>query len=134
MTDRSTRRDLLVERVATSRREPLVLGLAMAIDDPEADVEPPVPWPDGEDPLLAVISARAGPRRSGPAPRGHRLGGLALQRPRVGPRPLLPGDGDPARVQANVERMLANVTAFLDLSTFRAATMGEYLFRSPAAR
>ncbi|CAN5546342.1 hypothetical protein BH24ACT4_BH24ACT4_14780 [soil metagenome] len=44
------------------------------------------------------------------------------------------GDGDPARVQANVDRMLANVTAFLDLSTFRTATMGEYLFRSPAAR
>ena len=36
-------------------------------------------------------------------------------------------------VQANVERMLTNVTAFLDLATFRCATMGEYLFRDPGS-
>jgi hypothetical protein len=43
------------------------------------------------------------------------------------------GGGDPAVVQRNVERMLANVTAFLDLATFRTATMGEYLFRDPGS-
>jgi hypothetical protein len=43
------------------------------------------------------------------------------------------GGGDPAVVQANVGRMLENVTAFLDLATFRTATMGEYLFRDPGS-
>ncbi len=43
------------------------------------------------------------------------------------------GGGDPAVVQRNVERMLTNVTAFLDLATFRTATMGEYLFRDPGS-
>lgn len=43
------------------------------------------------------------------------------------------GGGDPATVQRNVERMLTNVTAFLDLGTFRTATMGEYILRSPGS-
>lgn len=233
VTDRSTLRDLLVERLAPILlREPLVLGLDMAVDDPEADVDAPVPWPDDEDPLLALVSVwlpaydRRGPTEghlallarelditvhgylvseslytdygespwSGPRdwPDGERSPGVLtvglLQRPpghdreawirhwhdvqspesaELQPRaryvrnlvalglddgpPLegivlegwpsnehvrdpdlfYRGEGDPTRVQANVERMLANVTAFLDLSTFRAATMGEYLFRSP---
>ncbi len=232
--DRSTLRDLLVERLApTLLGEPLVLGLAMAIDDPEADVDAPVPYPDDEDPLLALVSVWL-PAYDHRAPVEHHLTVLAaeldlalhgylvsealysdygdtpwsgprdwpdgvrspgvmtiglLQRPpghdrrawvrhwhdvqspesgELQPRtryvrnlvalalddgpPLegivlegwpsnehvrdpdlfYRGDGDPDRVAANVERMLANVTAFLDLGTFRAATMGEYLFRSPA--
>ncbi|HXH58423.1 hypothetical protein [Iamia sp.] len=216
--------------------EATVLGLTMAIDDPEVDVDPPMPWPHGEDPLLATVSvwlAAYGHRGaaegrilaaaadddltvhgylvseslytdygespwSGPRdwPDGQRSPGVLtvglLQRPpehertawvrhwhdvqspesaELQPRTryvrnlvvlaldsgappiegivdeawpskdhvrvpdlFYRGDGDPARVQAHVERMLANVTAFLDLTTFRTATMGEYLFRTPAAR
>ena len=233
VTDRSTLRDLMVERLApTLLRDPLVLGLDVAVDDPEADVDAPVPWPADEDPLLALVSVwlpaydHRGPVEeqvrllaaqldltvhgyvvseslyteygespwSGPRdwPDGVRSPGVLtvglLQRPpghdrqawirhwhdvqspesaELQPRtryvrnlvalaldggPPLEGivaeawpsnahvadpdlfylgEGDPARVQAHVERMLANVTAFLDLSTFRSATMGEYLFRSP---
>ena len=231
-TDRSTLRDTLVGELASSLLgERAVLGLSMAIDDPEADVDRPVPWPDDEDPLLATVSVwmaaydhREPVERlihavtdrlgltvhgyvvsesiyteygespwSGPRdwPDGTRSPGVLtvglLQRPpghdrlswirhwhgvqspesaELQPRtryvrnlvalsledgaPTIDGivdeawpsnehirdpdlfyrgDGDPARVQANVERMLANVTAFLDLTTFRTATMGEYLFR-----
>ena len=233
--DRGTLRDLLVERLApTLLREPTVEGLAMAIDDPEADVDAPVPWPEDEDPLRALVSVWLpaydfrGPAEehvrnlaadldltvhgylvseslytdygespwSGPRdwPDGVRSPGVLtiglLQRPpdhdrtewirhwhdvqspesgELQPRtryvrnlvvlglddgPPLEGivlegwpsnehvadpdlfylgDGDPARVQANVERMMTNVMAFLDLDTFRAATMGEYLFRLPGA-
>jgi len=38
--------------------------------------------------------------------------------------------GDPAVMQANVEKMLESVNACLDLSRFRTATMSEYLVRS----
>lgn len=234
-TDRSTLRDQMVERLApTLLAEPLVLGLDLAVDDPEADVEAPVPWPEDEEPLLALVAVwlpaydHRGPveehvRRlaaelaltvhgyvvseslyteygespwGGPRdwPDGVRSPGVLtvglLQRPpghdreawirhwhdvqSPGSAELQPrtryvrnlvaltlddgpplegivaeawpsnehvadpdlfyrGDGDPVRVQAHVERMLANVTAFLDLSTFRSATMGEYLFRRPGA-
>lgn len=235
-TDRGGLRDALVGGLApTLLAEPTVLGLSMAIDDPEADVAPPVPWPDGEPVLLATISTwlaaydhrvpveRAigavaadlgldvdgyvvteslytdyGESPHGPArdwPDGVRSPGVLtvglLQRPpghdrmawlrhwhgvqspesaELQPRcryvrnlvafPLVDdappldgivdeawpsnahvadpdlfydGGGDPAVVQRNVERMLANVTAFLDLATFRTATMGEYLFRTPSA-
>ena len=232
--DRSTLRDLLVARLAPALLdEPSVLGLALAVDDPEAEVDAPVPYPDDEDPLLALVSVWlpaydhrsavedritaaaaeldltahgylvseslysdygdtpwAGPRDW---PDGERSPGVLtvglLQRPpghdrtawvrhwhdvqspesgELQPRtryvrnlvalalddgpPLegivlegwpsnehvrdpdlfYRGEGDPDRVAAHVERMLANVTAFLDLGTFRAATMGEYLFRSPS--
>jgi hypothetical protein len=36
-------------------------------------------------------------------------------------------DGDPARLQANLDRMMANVTACLDLARLRSVTMSEYL-------
>lgn len=235
-TDRGALRDGLVDDLAPALLgEPSVRGLSMAIDDPEADVAPPVPWPGDEDPLLATVSTwlaaydhrgsvegrirRAADALgltvhgyvvteslytdygespwSGPRdwPDGQRSPGVLtvglLRRPpghdrlawlrhwhgvqspesaELQPRtryvrnlvafpiddaapPLdgivdeawpsnrhvadpdlfYRGDGDPARVQAHVERMLANVTAFLDLATFRSATMGEYLFRTPAA-
>ena len=35
--------------------------------------------------------------------------------------------GDRARMQANVDRMMANVTACLDLDRLRSVTMSEYL-------
>lgn len=233
-TDRAVLRDGLVGDLAPALGgEPSVRGLSMCIDDPEADVAPPVPWPEGEDPLLATVSTwlaaydhrgtvEGRVRRaadalglvvhgyvvteslytdygespwSGPRdwPDGQRSPGVVtvglLQRPlghdrlawlrhwhgiqspesaELQPRtryvrnlvafpvgddapPLdgivdeawpsnahvadpdlfYRGEGDPARVAAHVERMLANVTAFLDLATFRSATMGEYLFRSP---
>ncbi|MGZ7016608.1 MAG: hypothetical protein ACXVL8_05555, partial [Acidimicrobiia bacterium] len=38
--------------------------------------------------------------------------------------------GDPAVMQANLEKMLESVNACLDLSRFRTATMSEYLVRS----
>lgn len=236
-TDRGPLRDALVGELAPALlAEPSVRGLSMAIDDPEADVAPPVPWPDGEPVLLAAIStwlaaydhrtaveatiaaaARAhelsidgyvvteslytdyGENEHSPPrdwPDGQRSPGVLtvglLQRPpshdrlawlrhwhgvqspesaELQPRcryvrnlVVLPladdappldgivdeawpsndhvrdpdlfynGGGDPTVVQANVERMLTNVTAFLDLAAFRSATMGEYLFRTPAAR
>lgn len=235
-TDRGALRDAMVGELAPALlAEPTVRGLSMAIDDPEADVAPPVPWPDGEPVLLATVSTwlaaydhrapveerilttaaaqglavdgyvvtesiyteygdtpHGGPRDW---PDGTRSPGVLtvglLQRPpghdrlawlrhwhgvqspesaELQPRaryvrnlvavPLADdgppldgivdeawpsnahvadpdlfynGGGDPAVVRRNVERMLANVTAFLDLSTFRAATMGEYLFRTPSA-
>lgn len=234
-TDRATWRDLVVERLAPALLAlPGVLGLDLAVDDPESDVEAPVPWPEGEDPLLATVSVWLGAYDhrdpveevvaslaaehdatvhgylvseslysdygdtpwSGPRdwPDGVRSPGVLtvglLQRPPdherhawirhwhdvqspesaelqprcryvrnlvvlgLDPGPPLEGivfeawpsndhvrdpdlfyrgDGDPARVAANVERMLANVTAFLDLTTFRTATMGEYLFRRASA-
>lgn len=235
-TDRATLRDMLTEGLAPSLLgEATVLGLSMAVDDPQADVEAPLPWPADEKPLLAMVSVwlaaydhRARAERvvhettdrlglavhgyvvteslyteygespwSGPRdwPDGERSPGVLtvglLQRPpdrerlawlrhwhgvqspesaELQPRTryvrnlvALPlgdaappldgiveeawpsnqhvadldlfyrGDGDPARVQANLERMLANVTAFLDLAQFRSATMGEYLFRNPSA-
>ncbi|HMJ75788.1 MAG TPA: hypothetical protein VK507_07435 [Iamia sp.] len=234
--DRGDLRHALVGGLApTLLAEPAVRGLSMAIDDPEADVAPPVPWPDGEPVLLATISTwlaaydhggsvedrirttadaldltvhgyvvteslyteygespHGGPRdwpdgaRSPGVltvgllqkPEGHdRLAWLrhwhGVQSPEsaeLQPRcryvrnlVVLPladdappldgivdeawpsnahvsdpdlfynGGGDPAVVQAHVERMLTNVTAFLDLVTFRSATMGEYLFRTPSA-
>jgi hypothetical protein len=235
-TDRGALRDGLVDRLAPALlAEPSVLGLSMAIDDPEADVAPPVPWPEGEPVLLATISTwlaaydhRAAVERlieaaaaehgltvhgyvvteslyteygesEHAAPRdwpdGQRSPGVLtvglLQRPpghdrlawlrhwhgvqspesaELQPRcryvrnlvalPLADdappldgivdeawpsnahvadpdlfynGGGDPAVVGRNVERMLANVTGFLDLATFRSATMGEYLFRDPGS-
>jgi hypothetical protein len=36
-------------------------------------------------------------------------------------------DGDPERLQANLDRMMANVTACLDLARLRSVTMSEYL-------
>ncbi len=235
--DRAALRTALVDGLAPGLlAEPDLCGLSMAIDDPEADVAPPVPWPEGEDVLLATISAwlpaydRHAPvsgridalavdrgltvhgyvvteslyteygesEWSGPRdwPDGQRSPGVLtvglLQRPpehdrlawlrhwhgvqspesaELQPRcryvrnlvalPLADdappldgiveeawpsnahvadpdlfylGGGDPARVRAHVERMLANVTAFLDLATFRSATMGEYLFRTPSPR
>jgi hypothetical protein len=39
-------------------------------------------------------------------------------------------DGDPARLQANLERMMANVTACLDLTRLRSVTMSEHLVRT----
>jgi hypothetical protein len=36
-------------------------------------------------------------------------------------------EGDPARMQANIERMMANVTACLDLGRLRSVTMSEHL-------
>jgi len=36
-------------------------------------------------------------------------------------------DGDPARLQANLERMMINVSACLDLARLRSVTMSEYL-------
>jgi hypothetical protein len=36
-------------------------------------------------------------------------------------------DGDPERLQANLARMMANVTACLDLDRLRSVTMSEYL-------
>jgi hypothetical protein len=36
-------------------------------------------------------------------------------------------DGDPARMQANIDRMMANVTACLDLGRLRSVTMSEHL-------
>ncbi len=36
-------------------------------------------------------------------------------------------EGDPARLQANLERMMANVEACLDLTRLRSVTMSEYL-------
>ncbi len=234
--DRGDLRDALVGGLApTLLAEPAVRGLSMAIDDPDADVAPPVPWPDGEPVLLATVSTwlpaydhresvedriattaaaldltvhgyvvteslytdygenehsapRAWPdgvRSPGvltvgllQRPPGHdRLAWLrhwhGVQSPEsaeLQPRcryvrnlvalPLADdappldgivdeawpsnahvadpdlfynGGGDPAVVQANVERMLTNVTAFLDLATFRTATMGEYLFRDPGS-
>jgi hypothetical protein len=234
--DRGDLRDALVEGLApTLLAEPAVRGLSMAIDDPEADVAAPMPWPDGEPVLLATISTwlpaydQRGPVEahiattaaergltvhgyvvteslyteygespwSGPRdwPDGARSPGVLtvglLQRPpdherlawlrhwhgvqspesaELQPRcryvrnlvdlPLADdappldgivdeawpsnahvadpdlfynGGGDPKQVQANVERMLTNVTAFLDLATFRSATMGEYLFREPGS-
>jgi hypothetical protein len=38
--------------------------------------------------------------------------------------------GDPARLQANLERMMANVTACLDLARLRSVTMSEHLVRT----
>lgn len=234
--DRGVLRDALVGGLAPALlATPQVRGLSMAIDDPEADVAPPVPWPEDEDVLLATVSVwlpaydRHGPvseriagagsahgvtfhgyvvteslyteygesPSSGPRdwPDGQRSPGVLtvglLQRPpdhdrlawlrhwhgvqspesaELQPRcryvrnlvalpldddapPLdgivdeawpsnahvadpdlfYDGGGDPEVVQAHVERMLANVTAFLDLATFRSATMGEYLFRTPSA-
>ncbi len=56
-TDRAALRDRLVAHLAPILLdEPAVAGLAMAIDDPEADVAPPVPWPEGNQPLLALVS------------------------------------------------------------------------------
>jgi hypothetical protein len=235
-TDRGAVRDALVDGLAPALLgEPSVRGLSMAVDDPEADVAAPVPWPDGEPVLLATISTwlpaydhRApvearirgtaaeldlvvhgyvvteslyteygetehGVPRTWPAgqrspgvltvgllrrPEGHdRLAWLrhwhgvqspesAELQPRcryvrnlvalpldddappldgivdeawpsnahvADPDLFYNGGGDPAVVQRNVERMLANVTAFLDLATFRTATMGEYLFRDPGS-
>lgn len=40
------------------------------------------------------------------------------------------GGGDPARVQANLEKMMESVTACLDLGRLRNTTMSEYLLRS----
>lgn len=39
-------------------------------------------------------------------------------------------DGDPARMQAHVEEMMANVTACLDLARLRSVTMSEHLVRT----
>lgn len=235
-TGRAGLRDALVDGLAPALlAEPGVAGLSMAVDDPEADVAPPVPWPEGEPVLLATISTwlpaydhrapvedrirataaahglvvhgyvvteslytdygqspHGGPRDW---PDGTRSPGVLtvglLQRPpghdrlawlrhwhgvqspesaELQPRcryvrnvvafPLADdappldgivdeawpsnahvadpdlfynGGGDPAVVEAHVGRMLANVTAFLDLATFRTATMGEYLFRDPGS-
>jgi hypothetical protein len=41
-------------------------------------------------------------------------------------------DGDPARLQANLDRMMANVTACLDLERLRSVTMSEHLVRTLA--
>lgn len=38
--------------------------------------------------------------------------------------------GDPARLQANLEQMMANVTACLDLARLRSTTMSEHLVRT----
>ncbi len=235
--DRGEVRDTLVRRLAPALlAEPATLGLGVNVADPESvAAPPPVPWPEGEDVLLATISVwlpaydhRApveGPIAatvdelgltahgyvvteslyteygespwSGPRdwPDGERSPGVLtvglLRRPpehdrlawlrhwhgvqspesaELQPRTryvrnlvVLPladdappldgivdeawpsnehvadpdlfynGGGDPATVRRNVERMLANVTAFLDLATFRTQTMGEYLFRSPGS-
>jgi hypothetical protein len=40
------------------------------------------------------------------------------------------GGGDPERVKANLEQMMANVVACLDLDKLRSTTMSEYLVRS----
>ena len=40
------------------------------------------------------------------------------------------GGGDPERVRANLEQMMANVVACLDLEKLRSTTMSEYLVRS----
>jgi hypothetical protein len=39
-------------------------------------------------------------------------------------------DGDPARMQANLAEMLANVEACLDLGSLRSTTMSEYLVKT----
>lgn len=39
-------------------------------------------------------------------------------------------DGDPTRLQANLDRMMANVTACLDLTRLRSVTMSEHLVRT----
>jgi hypothetical protein len=36
-------------------------------------------------------------------------------------------DGDPERLEANLARMMTNVTACLDLARLRSVTMSEYL-------
>lgn len=41
-------------------------------------------------------------------------------------------DGDPARLQANLEQMMVNVQACLDLGRLRSVTMSEYLLDEPA--
>ena len=43
---------------------------------------------------------------------------------------FLNGGGDPERVKANLERMMANVVACLDLEKLRSTTMSEYVVRS----
>ena len=40
------------------------------------------------------------------------------------------GGGDPERVKANLEQMMANVSACLDLEKLRSTTMSEYLIKS----
>ena len=40
------------------------------------------------------------------------------------------GGGDPERVKANLEQMMANVVACLDLEKLRSTTMSEYLVKS----
>jgi hypothetical protein len=39
-------------------------------------------------------------------------------------------DGDPERMRANIELMLAEITAFTELDTFRSATMSEWILKS----
>ncbi|MCP5067999.1 MAG: hypothetical protein GY946_15665, partial [bacterium] len=40
-------------------------------------------------------------------------------------------EGSPERMKANIERMMASVTAFLDLDRIRNVTMSEYLLKTP---
>lgn len=39
-------------------------------------------------------------------------------------------DGDPERMNANVAQMIEEITAFVDLSTLRSATMSEWILKS----
>ena len=40
------------------------------------------------------------------------------------------GDGDPERMDAHIGRMIEEINAFVDLSTLRSVTMGEWILKS----
>jgi hypothetical protein len=121
-------------------RSPGVLTVALVHRPPDLD---PAEWIERWHGVQSPASARLQPRTRYVRNHVHRA--VTPDAPQIDgiveeawpsaehvadPMLFFNAEGDPARMQANLDEMMANVTACLDLARLRSVTMSEHLVRS----